>query len=144
MRVVRRSDGYYVQLVLDVERTEERQPTQRTIGLDVGLNHFYTDSDGHTVENPRHLRKSEKRLKRMQRRASKKVKGSKNRRKAVKRLGKAHLKGPQHSDVPKAWMRRLKGVPGSCSCNGRPPPVRPRLAVRLPSFGSDLRLGLNH
>jgi len=56
------------------------------------LNHFYTDSDGNTVENPRHLRKAEKRLKRVQRRASKKVKGSKNRRKAVNRLGRAHLK----------------------------------------------------
>jgi putative transposase len=92
VRVVRRSDGYYVQFVLDVERTEEREPTKRTIGLDVGLNHFYTDSDGNTVENPRNLRKAEKRLKGLQRRASKKTKGSKNRRQAVKRLGKTHLK----------------------------------------------------
>ncbi|MGF1676670.1 MAG: RNA-guided endonuclease InsQ/TnpB family protein [Rivularia sp. (in: cyanobacteria)] len=92
VRVVRRSDGYYVQFVLDVERTEEREPTKRTIGLDLGLNHFYTDSDGNTVDNPRHLRKAEKRLCIAQRKASKKVKGSKNRRKAVKRLGKAHLK----------------------------------------------------
>lgn len=92
VRVVRRSDGYYVQFVLNLERTEEREPTKRTIGLDVGLNHFYTDSDGNTVENPRNLRKAEKRLKRLQRQVSKKLKGSKNRRKAVKRLGKAHLK----------------------------------------------------
>ncbi|MBW4487045.1 MAG: transposase [Trichocoleus desertorum ATA4-8-CV12] len=92
VRVVRRSDGYYVQFVLDVERTADREPTRKTIGLDVGLNHFYTDSDGNTVENPRHLRKAEKRLKRLQRQASQKQKGSSNRRKAVKRLGKAHLK----------------------------------------------------
>jgi putative transposase len=92
VRVVRRSDGYYAQFVLAVERTEAREPTKRTIGLDVGLNHFYTDSDGNTVENPRYWRKSEQRLKQSQRRVSKKVKGSKNRRKAVKRLGKAHLK----------------------------------------------------
>jgi putative transposase len=89
---VRRSDGYYVQFALNVERTEEREPTKRTIGLDVGLNHFYTDSDGNTVENPRNLRKAEKRLKRLQRQVSKKPKGSKNRRKAVKRLGQVHLK----------------------------------------------------
>jgi putative transposase len=92
VRVVRRSDGYYAQFVVNVERTEEREPTKHTIGLDVGLNHFYTDSDGNTVENPRHLRKTEKRLKRAQRRVSKKVKGSQNRRRAVKRLGKVHLK----------------------------------------------------
>jgi putative transposase len=92
VRVVRRSDGYYAQFAVDVERSEDREPTRRTIGIDVGLNHFYTDSDGNTIENPRHLRKAEKRLKRAQRRVSKTVKGSKNRRKAVKRLGKAHLK----------------------------------------------------
>jgi putative transposase len=92
VRVVRRCDGYYAQFVLDVERTEEREPTKKTIGLDVGLNHFYTDSDGNTVENPRHLRNAEKRLKRVQRRVSRKSKGSKNRRKAINRLGRAHLK----------------------------------------------------
>ena len=92
VRIVRRSDGYYVQFVLDVERSEPQEPTKRTVGLDVGLNHFYTDSDGNTVENPRHLRSAEKRLKRMQRRVSKKKKGTKNRRKAINRLGRAHLK----------------------------------------------------
>lgn len=44
------------------------------------------------VENPRFLRKSEKTLKRSQRRVSKKVKGSKNRGKARVILGKRHLK----------------------------------------------------
>jgi putative transposase len=92
VRVVRRSDGYYVQFVMDVERNEDREPTRKTIGIDVGLNHFYTDSDGIQVENPRHLRKAERRLKRVQRRVSKKVKGSKNRRKAINKLGRAHLK----------------------------------------------------
>ena len=92
VRIVRRSDGYYAQFVVHVERREEREPTHKTIGLDVGLHHFYTDSEGHQVENPRPLRKSERRLKQAQRRASKKVKGSKNRRKAINRLGRAHLK----------------------------------------------------
>nr|WP_226591294.1 hypothetical protein [Microseira wollei] len=36
------------------------QPTGKTIGLDVGLSAFYTDSQCQKVENPRHLRKSEK------------------------------------------------------------------------------------
>ncbi len=92
VRVVRRSDGYYVQFVLNVERSEQQDPTKRTVGLDVGLNFFYTDSDGNTVENPRYLRKSARRLKRAQRRVSKKAKGSKNRRKAINLLGRAHLK----------------------------------------------------
>lgn len=64
VRVVRRADGCYVQFCLDVERIEKREPTVKTIGLDVGLAHFYADSDGQTIDNPRHLRKSEKALKR--------------------------------------------------------------------------------
>jgi len=92
VRVVRRADGYYVQFCLDVERVEKRVPTSHTIGLDVGLTNFYTDSDGQTVENPRHLRKSEKALKRLSRRLSRTPKGSKNRAKARNRLSRKHLK----------------------------------------------------
>jgi transposase len=47
------------------------------VGIDVGLHHFYTDSDGNKIENPRFLRKSEKALKRAQKRVSRKTKGSK-------------------------------------------------------------------
>ncbi len=92
VRVVRRADGYYAQFCLDIKRLELREPTNKTIGLDVGLNHFYTDSDGETIENPRYLRKSEQALKRLSRRLSRTEKGSKNRAKARKKLGCKHLK----------------------------------------------------
>jgi putative transposase len=92
VRVVRRADGYYAQFCLDVERIEKREPTGKTIGLDVGLTHFYTDSNGQSVENPRHLRKSEKALKRLGRRLSRTHKGSKNRAKSRNRLSRKHLK----------------------------------------------------
>jgi putative transposase len=92
VRVVRRADGYYVQFCIAQERIEKREPTNKTIGLDVGLTHFYTDSNGQTVENPRHLRKSEKALKRLQRKLSHTEKGSKNRAKARNRLSRKHLK----------------------------------------------------
>jgi putative transposase len=92
VRVVRRADGYYVQFCIDAERSEKREPTGRTIGLDVGLTHFYTDSDGNTVENPRHLRKSQRSLKKLNRRLSKTQKGSKNREAARNCLSRKHLK----------------------------------------------------
>ncbi len=92
VRVVRRADGYYAQFCVDVERKEKHELTGRVVGIDVGLEFFYTDSDGGTVENPQFLRKSEKALKRSQRRLSKKQKGSKNRAKARIRLGRRHLK----------------------------------------------------
>ncbi|HEY9612094.1 transposase [Allocoleopsis sp.] len=92
VRAVRRADGYYAQFCLDVERIVHREPTNKTIGLDVGLAHFYTDSNGQTVENPRHLRKSEKALKRLSKRLSRTCVGSKNRQKARNRLSRKHLK----------------------------------------------------
>jgi putative transposase len=70
IRVIRRADGYHAQFCINVERTEEFISAGKVIGIDVGLNHFYTDSDGKTVPNPRYLRKTEKALKRLQKQVS--------------------------------------------------------------------------
>jgi putative transposase len=91
IRIVKRSDGYYIQFCVDAERNIDVNPTGKTIGLDVGLNSFYTDSQGDKVDNPRYLRKSEKSLKRLQKKVSRKKKGSNNRKKAINRLGRKHL-----------------------------------------------------
>ena len=91
VRVVRKADGYYVQFCIDQERLEDTKPTGKSIGLDVGIKEFYTDSNGDICSNPKYLRKSEKRLKRLQRRLSKCQKGSKNRKKFQKKLAKQHL-----------------------------------------------------
>jgi putative transposase len=92
VRLVKRAYGYYVQLCISVDREELISPTKSTIGLDMGLNHFYTDSNGEQVENPRFYRKAEKSMKRSQRLVSRKKKGSSNRRKARIKLSKIHLK----------------------------------------------------
>ncbi|WP_424103364.1 RNA-guided endonuclease InsQ/TnpB family protein [Moorena producens] len=92
VRIVRRADGYYVQVCVKVDNHEELELTGNTIGLDVGLKDFYTDSDGHAEPNPRFYRTGEKRLKFYQRRVSRKKKGSANRNKAINKLGRAHLK----------------------------------------------------
>ena len=92
VRVVRRADGYYTQFCVDVERAENHELTGRNIGLDVGITHFLTDSEGQQVENPRFLRRDEKALKKVSRRVSRKKKGSANRAKARNRLGRKHLK----------------------------------------------------
>lgn len=91
VRVVRKHDGYYAQFLIDHIREENKELTGKQIGLDVGLNHFYTDSAGNKIDNPRFLRKDERKLKKLQRRLSRTQKGSKNRAKARNRLGRAHL-----------------------------------------------------
>ena len=92
VRLVKRASGVYVQFCIDVHRKEQTEPSGNTIGLDVGLKEYYTDSNGVMVENPRFLRKGEKVLKRCHSRISRKVKSSKNRGKARQILGKRHLK----------------------------------------------------
>jgi len=92
VRLVKRADGVYVQFCVDVHRKENTEPSGTTLGLDVGLKEYYTDSNGTTVENPRFLIKGEKVLKRSGRHVSRKVRGSSNRGKARQILGKRHLK----------------------------------------------------
>jgi putative transposase len=92
VRLVKRAHGVYVQFCIQVDRLEVLEPSGNSIGLDVGLKEYYTDSEGGMVENPKFLRKGETVLKRSQRRVSRKVKGSSNRRKARQILGKRHLK----------------------------------------------------
>ena len=97
VRIVRRADGYYCQFLVDVDNREKTDPTYSEVGLDVGLNHFYTDDKGNQIENPRFYRKGEKALNRLNRSKSKKyVRGakpqSKNYHKARKRYALKHLK----------------------------------------------------
>ena len=91
IRVIRRADGYYAQFCINVERTAEFIPTGKAIGIDVGLNHFYTDSDSNTIPNPRYLRKIEKAFLRLQKGISRKKKGSSNGKKAIDKLRRKHL-----------------------------------------------------
>jgi putative transposase len=95
VRILHRADGYYVQLGVQAERCIIHQPTDKQVGIDVGLKAFLTDSEGKIVENPRHYRKAEKRLKRLHRQLSRKQKKSNNRKKARKQLAKAY--GLMHS-----------------------------------------------
>ena len=97
VRIVRRVDGYYCQFLVDVDIRERLEPSYSEIGLDLGLNYFYTDDRGNHIENPRFYCQGEKALNRYNRRQSKKyVKGKKpqsaNYHKARKRYAKKHLK----------------------------------------------------
>ena len=92
VRIIKRADGYFCQFVVKADRVREHVPTGKQIGIDLGLKAFLTDSEGHTVANPRSHRLAEKRLKRLHRRLSRKHKKSANRKKARQCLAKASLK----------------------------------------------------
>ncbi len=62
----------------------------KIIGVDVGLAHIAVTSDGFKFENPKHLARAAKNLKRKQQKLSRKEKGSNNRNKAKLLVAKAH------------------------------------------------------
>jgi putative transposase len=92
VRLVRRADGYYCQFCIDVEVSDIQPLTGNEIGLDVGLESFYTDSNGYQEANPKFLRKAEISIKHSQRRIYKKKKGSSGRKKARGIFARKHLR----------------------------------------------------
>ena len=108
VRLVRRADGYYCQLAVDADCVDIQPKTGKEIGLDVGLESFYTDSNGHHQPNPKFLRKAESDIKHAQRRIHKKVKGSNNRRKARARYSRKHLRvSRQRNEYAKRLARNV-------------------------------------
>jgi putative transposase len=62
------------------------------VGVGVGIKGLATLSTGEIIANPRHLQQAQHRLARLQRSVSRKKKGSQNRRKAVQKLARQHLR----------------------------------------------------
>ena len=115
VRIVRRADGYFVQLILKLDPrniTPQLKPTKKCVAIDVGLKYFYADSNGETVECPKYYRRSEKRLNKLNRRKSKKFrkgqKQSNNYIKASLKYAKRHLKvSRQREEFAKEKALRL-------------------------------------
>lgn len=81
---------WFVIFTCQVEQEVVYHPTEEAVGIDLGLLHFGTLSDRSTVENPRHLRNYEQKLKKLQEVLARKKRGSKRRRKAARVVGKNH------------------------------------------------------
>jgi putative transposase len=93
--VTKKADGYYLTLSLEDATVPTTKPDfnpDSITGIDVGLKEFFTTSDNEVIAIPQYYRKSQKRLRVIQKRVSRRKKGSVGRRKAVKQLGKQHKK----------------------------------------------------
>ena len=89
------SGKYYVSILVETTESEKKlkKPNiKKAIGIDLGIKDFIITSDGIKVSNPKHLNKSLKRLKRLQRWQSRKIKGSNGRNKSRIILAKQHEK----------------------------------------------------
>ena len=71
------SNKYFISILVDTEN-KTLSKVNKKIGIDVGLKEFAICSDGYRVANPKHFRKSEKRLAKLQKDLARKKFGSKN------------------------------------------------------------------
>ena len=93
--VTKKADGFYVTLSLEdktVPETKTNINPHSIAGIDLGLKEFLTTSEGETVSIPQHYRKAQKRLSLIQKRVSRRHKGSSRRLKAIKQLSRQHHK----------------------------------------------------
>lgn len=93
MEVFRKNDKWYASITFETLRPF-RASGDRALGIDWGTAKFLTIVDETktplVIENPRHLKSSEGKLKKAQKQLSQKKKGSNNRKKARKILANAH------------------------------------------------------
>ncbi len=85
------TNKYYASILVEEEITPLPK-IDKNIGIDLGIKDLAVTSDGEIFENPKWLRKSEQRVKFLQRSLSRKKKSSKNREKARLKLAKAYEK----------------------------------------------------
>ncbi len=102
-----RTDKYFASILCEAE-IPDPEYKGGVIGIDLGLKDFIVTSKGERVKAPRYLRKSEKRLRHLQRQFSRCRKGSKGKEKARLALAKQHEKvANQRSDFLHKLSRRL-------------------------------------
>jgi putative transposase len=98
------SGRYYVTLTMRVDDCKPLPPSDLVVGIDLGVTNLATMSNGEIVSNPRHLKKREIRLKKLQRILSRKVNGSNRYEKQRVRIARLHEK---ISDSRKDFLDKL-------------------------------------
>ena len=85
-----KSGNYFLSILVDFDVAEyaKFKKTSRDVGIDLGIKDFVITSDGKVFENKHFYKKDEKKLVKLQRKLSKKRKGSSNFNKQCKRISK--------------------------------------------------------
>lgn len=149
--IKRETNHWYVIFTCEVEQDLIYHPGEEAVGINLGLLHFATLSDGNTIENPRHLRTSEQKLKKLQEALARKKRGSKRRRKAAQLVGKRHRHvRNQRRDFHHKQARKLVSQYQvlvfeklqSANMSKRPKPKQDENGKYLPN-GASAKAGLN-
>ena len=83
------TNRYFISILVEQDKQLPKKPKineKTTIGIDLGIKHFATISDGRKIENHRYLKKTLKKLGKEQQWLNRKIKGSNNRKKQKKKI----------------------------------------------------------
>ena len=89
--ISRTTDRWFIAFKCEIEQPATL-PDLKIVGVDIGIKELAVCSNGQTFANPKAYRRMSRKMKRLQRRVSKRFKGSNNRKKVVSKLAKLHLK----------------------------------------------------
>ena len=98
------SGRWYISLLINDRTIEKFPPTDKKVGIDVGISRLISTSDGDLIANPKHFNRLYQKLKRAQKVLSRKTKGSNNRYKARRQLAKIHA---QIKDARTDFLHKL-------------------------------------
>lgn len=157
--ISRQANRWFIAIKVEIEKPNV-DPNRPTIGVDIGIKELAVCSNGKVFTNPQAYRRLNRRMKRLQRRVSKRVKGSNNRAKAIKKLSKLHTRignirkdaihklthylAKNHSEIKiedlsiKAFLKnhKLAGAIADCGMYE----FRRQLEYKTEKFGSKLTL----
>lgn len=90
--IKREVDEWYVTFSCEVDKPPQLPASYEDVGIDLGVTHLATLSNGEMLEHPRYYRKAQKVLAKRQQALDRKKQGSHRRKKAGKALAQAHRK----------------------------------------------------
>ena len=106
--IKREVDEWYVTFSCEIDAPEKLPLSYEDVGIDLGVTHLATLSNGEMIEHPRYYRKAQKTLEKRQQSLSRKKRGSHRRARAGKLVAKAHRTiARQRRDFQQKESRKL-------------------------------------
>ena len=90
--ISRTADQWFISLTVEQEAFELETPIGESVGIDLGLTHFATLSDGTVIESPRPLERNLRRLRSLNKALARSQRNSKRRAKLKIRLARQHAR----------------------------------------------------
>ena len=123
LTVTREAGKWYTEVCCHITEAAIAPSELPGVGIDVGIEHFLTTSDGEHSENPAYLKQELPALRRAQRSLCRKKKGGSNRKKARRRISRLHArvrnKRADHRHKVALSLTRRYGVIAAESLNIR-------------------------